>query len=164
MERTYSDSFYAALAAVQFGPSEPPWDILNEAQWALVAAWGRSGCGPRMIPTRETLSLEQLQPWMSNLMVVDGSGHDWRTIAIGSLAAWLLREEGKRVAGNQPPEEIQRTIQLSAQNARPAFQRLAWGRWTAVGTNVLLLPMGGASVDRMLIAAYGDLPAYPELV
>ncbi|WP_138918514.1 hypothetical protein [Nitrospirillum viridazoti] len=151
MEESYSDQFYAALATVRFGEPTPMRGEFTEAQWALLAAWGRAGYGTGMHPPCDALPDDLLRLWAPHLLIFHRADAGWERRSVGSAALWLL---GKGQTWASLPAAVRVLAELAAAAGRPSLQRLP--NWLATGNDlsVLILPLGEKRADQLLIAAY----------
>lgn len=148
-----SDDFYAALATVQFADGFASWEEFMDPEWTLLAAWARAGAGTLMVPSRDTLPLWVLSPWLSNLMVFDRMDSGWQKMLSGSAAAKLLPDTGGE-AWDGLSETVRHVVGRVESEARPIHQMLPDEASHIGEASVLVLPVGIAIVDRILIAAH----------
>lgn len=151
MEESYSDQFYAALATVRFGEPTPTRADFTEAQWTLLAAWGRAGYGTGMRPSCASLPDDMLRLWAPHLLTLDCVGAGWERRWAGSAALWLL---GEGETWDSLPAPVRVLAERVGLADRPGLQRLP--NWLPNGNDLstLVLPLGEKEAERLLIAAY----------
>ena len=106
-----------------------------------------------MVPSRDTLPLWVLSPWLSNLMVFDRMDSGWQKMLSGPTAAKLLPDTGGE-AWDCLSATVRHVVERVENEARPIHQMLPEEASHIGEASVLVLPVGSTIVDRILIVAH----------